>query len=73
MSYCRIGKDSSIYLYRHATTGNFVCGLCALSGFCGAFEAKTKEEMIEHLNDHVKNGDLVPEYAFSRLRDKENY
>ena len=36
------------------------------------FHCNTLEEFHEHVLDHVKNGDLVPEYCLSRIESELN-
>lgn len=62
MSYCRAnGVDSDVYVIG---TGSrwWCCGCDFEDNF---FE--TREEMVEHLRQHRKEGDKVPERTFERF------
>ena len=76
MSYARYGEDGSdIYLYEDIA-GGYTCALCSLlpkeAGNWSSFHCDTLEEVKEHLEQHVANGDIVPERAVKRvLRELE--
>lgn len=65
MSYCRFGwDDSDVYVYWD------VCGAIRCCG-CprdGDFATELRSAMIEHLEEHRRLGDNVPEVAFARIR-----
>lgn len=70
MSLVRWGVDNSdVYVYQ-GEPGPWVCCACHLldgSSFRGS-----ADDMITHLEEHKRNGDIVPDYVFGRLRkDKE--
>jgi len=68
MSYCRAnGIDSDVYVIAtaHATAekdGWWCCGCDSEDNFF-----TTREGMVEHLLQHRKKGDKVPERTFERL------
>ena len=61
MSYCRWGADSSVYVYEHVNGGWECCDCCRVP---------TREAMLEHLLQHQRDGDMVPEYAIDSLREE---
>ena len=70
MSYCRNnGKDSDVYIVATCSPddscipGWWCCGCKNIEDFF-----LTREKMIEHLLQHRKDGDKVPESALERLR-----
>lgn len=71
MSYCRFGYDSDVYMYPHAG-GYIECCLCCLPDRNGVRHAKNlvfdkRSEAIDHLREHIKEGDMVPNYAVERI------
>jgi len=74
MSYSKFGRNSDVYAFKNAE-GLFVCALCRLvvcscSDPWPVFTAKTRSALIEHLENHRKVGDMVPEEAFRRIREE---
>ncbi len=68
MSICRFGAESAVYVFYDVEGGLTCCG-CSLYG---TINVATEDEMIAHLDEHVADGDLVPEYAYhSLLLEKE--
>ena len=80
MSYCRDnGEDSDVYMF---PTGRdkIVCCICALMPIeikveqgqeyedQGSMTFDTKQEALQHLQQHRDAGHKVPERAFERLR-----
>ena len=74
MSYCRMGKDSDLYVL-HAGYG-FECVNCKLQpkyqgyGMHMSTVRKTRKQMIKHINQHIEAGHKVPERAISRLNNE---
>lgn len=70
MSYCRFTNDSDVYLYR-LTDGRFECCACHLLGERDKEFPRfdTHRETILHLIQHLRSGDMVPDYAFEQLLD----
>lgn len=65
MSYCReLDDESDVYVF--ATTGGLQC----YSGWRHDFFTPLREKMIEHLLEHRKAGDKVPERALVSLREE---
>jgi hypothetical protein len=64
MSYCRMGNDSDVYLI--GTYGGWQCCGCKLISKL----LKSREEVLEHLNEHKKMGDKVPIRAIKRLKSE---
>lgn len=63
MSFIRIGENgSTVYVYAGAVTGWGAVLIC-----CEAYE--TAAEMIEHLRDHQRRRDVVPEHIFAGLAE----
>ena len=53
MSYARMGADSDVYVYADAGVGRLRC--------CGCMaDFSTTVAMIDHLREHIANGDAVP-------------
>lgn len=71
MSYCRFAWDGSdVYVFGSGDDEYECCG-CSLKGHLkGHFTCKTAKEMINHLLEHRKKGDCVPQYAIDRLKEK---
>ena len=81
MSYCRMGTDSDVYAFP-SIDGTFECCACLLTKkkltTFGEISFKmhrsktfsTREELLEHLEEHVNAGHLVPDYAFKILREE---
>jgi hypothetical protein len=75
MSYARMnGVDSDVYVYHHYLGWIECCG-CNLTEAepyedVGFFKAHTAREILEHLDIHVDNGDMVPERCYSRIREE---
>ncbi len=74
MAFARFGAHSDVYVYASVSGGYTCCG-CSLfdpkdpdSKFSKSFN--TPEDMIEHLEEHIRAGDRVPEYALTRLMDE---
>lgn len=65
MSYCRWGEDSDVYVI-----GEGDCLCCCACGIGISVRFKTRTQMIEHLEQHRKDGDKVPQYAIERLFDE---
>ena len=70
MSYCRVnGVDSDVYVIQtldHEGTPSWWCCGCHAPGY----SAKDRLTMVEHLLDHRKRGDLVPQDALDRLHQE---
>ena len=80
MSYCRDnGITSNVYMYPSILGGIICCG-CSIEIKRSKSESNdynytnatfySRRGAINHLVDHTKNGDLVPNYAFQRLNDE---
>ena len=67
MAYARFGRDSDVYVYADAR-GGFTCERCPDMG--KQFRCDTAAAMADHLIAHQKRGDLVPNDAFSELRQE---
>lgn len=60
MSYCRYSDDSDVYVI---SSGRYI-----FTCFCHpTFVCKTRQEMLAHLQEHIANGDKVPQRAIDRL------
>lgn len=75
MSYCRMGEDSDVYVIAtfdpRVQKKAWQC-YCQPTSFKGKRRALfyTREEMLEHLYQHRKDGDKVPEHAVERLLEE---
>ncbi len=64
MSYARLGCDgSNVYVYLDVN-GYFVCCFCSLHG---RYEASRTALMIEHLEEHRRLGQCVPQETMDDL------
>lgn len=74
MSYIRFGEhESDVYVYE--STRGVHCCLCSLldpvnlgDQTCEIF--RTGEAAAEHLLEHVRRGDVVPEYVVDDVRER---
>lgn len=69
MSYCRIGKDSAIYLI--ATGKGWECVVCRMKPFANGFNSMYITDpnlLLAHLEDHMSIGQRVPKRVFDRLK-----
>ena len=75
MSYARFnGTDSEVYVYEHSAGFIECCG-CRLTApeeyeDLGFARLNTAREALAHLDWHVREGDLVPQRAFNRIREE---
>lgn len=75
MSYARFnGTDSEVYVYEHSAGFIECCG-CRLTAAeegedLGFARLSTAREALVHLDWHVREGDLVPQRAFDRIREE---
>ena len=70
MSLCRFGWDNSDVYVFYDVGGVINCCGCHLGKM--SFYADTEQQMIDHLREHQKNGDHVPEYVFDELAEAPN-
>ena len=76
MAYCRFG-DGDLYVYLHVDGALTCCG-CLLgrideSGYGRSFYAKSTDEMIRHVGEHVTAGHDVPVSLIAELEaDRES-
>lgn len=68
MAYCRFGCESDVYLFYNVGEYYDCCG-CSLKKF-GSTEMHSITEVIKHLKEHIKKGDIVPEHAFKQLESE---
>jgi hypothetical protein len=66
VSYCRFGPESDVYVYE-SCSGGWECCFCGI-GPSANFPSRT--QMLDHLDQHVKAGHKVPDYAIARLREE---
>ena len=67
MSYCRLSRDSDVYVFMN-TDGRIECCGCGLTLPYGSEEFDTPQDAIEHLYAHRRAGDKVPEYAIESIQ-----
>lgn len=67
MSYCRMGPDSDVYVYRRVEDNMLECCGCKLNDNTRVFDCPTDEEMLNHLKHHLSTGHQVPAAALERL------
>lgn len=58
---CADGRGSDVYVYA-TQDGRVIC----TSDTC-TFATRSNQEMLDHLQAHLRNGDAVPERAIDRL------
>lgn len=67
MSYCRMGPDSDVYVFR--TFGDvYSCCACRLSADRQSQSFVTAADMLHHLHAHLEADHRVPIRAMKRLR-----
>ncbi len=67
MSYARFGEnDSDVYVYSNGSS--FVCCGCLLAD--ESQYLRSRAAVVEHLNEHVIAGHVVPQRAFDRLQSE---
>lgn len=61
MSYCRMGKESDVYLIR-TFDGTWDC-------FCKSpcITLTGEQQVLDHLLEHQAKGDKVPDYTIERI------
>ncbi len=64
MSYARWGLDSNVYVYEGS--GGIACCGCSLSQDSQIF--KTARLALNHLEEHLKAGELVPDYTIEEIK-----
>ena len=75
MSYARFSGDSDVYVYEHYAGFIECCG-CRFSPISEGEEYEvfprfsTAREALTHLDWHVREGDMVPERAFLRIKEE---
>lgn len=69
MAYCRFGFDhSDVYVYEHVG-GYLTCAGCLFDSK-REFTTHSRMRMLDHLYEHRKAGQVVPEGAMDRLADE---
>lgn len=68
MSYCN-WDEGDVYMFYSTNADRIICECCTLHprepvGFTSKLKA------LEHLEEHVKVGDKVPEHAIERLNEE---
>jgi hypothetical protein len=68
------GVDSDVYIYEHVSGFIECCG-CRLTNpdegeDFGFARLSTAREALAHLEWHVREGDMVPERAFDRIKEE---
>lgn len=64
MSYARWGSDSNVYVYEGDV--GIVCCDCSLNQ--GSQIYATARLALNHLEEHLKAGQLVPDYTIEELK-----
>jgi hypothetical protein len=67
MSYARWTEDSEVYVFQ--IEGGFECHFCKQNNG-DHMDFKTRSDLKEHLLDHRKQGDMVPEYALETIEQE---
>lgn len=76
MSYARFGWDNSdVYVF--LSSNGLTCQSCILSDEDGitSFQADSTKKMVDHLKQHIKAGQTVPEDTIQLILDddEENF
>jgi len=76
MSYARFGWDNSdVYVF--LSSNGLTCQSCILSDEDGitSFQADSTKKMVDHLKQHIKVGQTVPEDTIQLILDddEENF
>lgn len=67
MAYARHGEDSDVYVF---SDGEMLhCMDCSESAGL-TFRTPSRQLMLEHLVQHIADGDLVPGHALERLANE---
>lgn len=78
MAYCRMGEDSDLYIYNCIFNG-YTCMNCKIpenrkihikNGVeysYGEWSSKNLNELLNHLNEHIKLGHKVPSHTIERI------
>lgn len=74
MSYARFGEESDVYIFEHVA-GYIQCCGCRLveldeKEIFGFANLNTAREALQHLNDHVLEGDKVNAETFRLIREE---
>lgn len=64
MSYARWGSDSNVYVYEGS--GGIVCCGCSLNENSQIYA--TARLALNHLEEHLKAGELVPNYTIEEIK-----
>ena len=65
MSYCRMSRESDVYMYADVDGYICCCGCFMKEG--GIFRFRTRKGALSHLLLHRAKDDTVPQYAIDRL------
>lgn len=66
--------DSDLYIYNDVSGGITCCG-CDLEepNHSTGYNVATHEEMIAHVEKHIKEGDSVPDFVIPRLEERRGF
>ena len=65
MSYCRMGDESDVYVFK-STFGYIECCYCPLES--KSVQLETRKQALAHLIKHRRHGHQVPQEVFDRLQ-----
>ena len=65
MAYTRFTRDSDVYLYGVGRKEGFRCQACSLAG---DVMLPTRSAALEHLAEHRRRGDRVPDHAIEEIQ-----
>lgn len=72
MSYCRMSDTSDVYVY--GSEKGYVCSWCELDGKydndSDGTIFQTPQDIVNHLLEHRKIGNQVPQYAIDTLQSE---
>lgn len=72
MAYSRF-LEHDVYVFMHESVNKLICMACSLGDMDTiAFTANSTQEMIDHLEVHVKKGDKIPKTINEELWQDSN-
>lgn len=67
MSYARF-SDGDVYVLATCNDDDLTCLACSLRGGPGHSFGGTLKQMLQHLKQHIRAGDVVPGHCLERIR-----
>lgn len=69
--YCQF-VDSDVCMYKDEENDRIVCSVCSFETdvYAGFQYFDTPKEALDHLHEHIKNGDRVPQEVINQLKEE---